>query len=243
MRFQDAAIRAEDRRTRTTALPSLVDAVSALLLLVTPASLSPLRAWRCTDAMVIAAEGPPPPHADAAAALLVLRAVAALANAPAATTLPSPGDVSATWTRAEAVATLRAATRVSRAWRAFAAEAAEALTTLALRDPRVLADGALARCHPRATTLCLSRLRPAAARELLLRDEPARPLGVPTQELDPPQPEAPPTAAVPETRPAHEGADDEVRTRSATHAGNAGTRLRASAACSLRCVTSALFCL
>ena len=143
--------------------------------------------------MVIAAEEPPPPDADAtAAALLVLRAVAALANNPAATALPSPGDASAadaeagtTSTRTEAVATLRAAARVSRAWRAYAAEAAEALTTLVPCHASALRT--LPRCHPRVTTLCLSRLRLKDARKLLLQEELSAALELEALELAPPQ--------------------------------------------------------
>ena len=106
---------------------------------------------------------------DATVALLVLRAVAAMANDPAAVALPaadaSSAAADAPWTRAEAVATLRAALCVSHAWHAHATEAAEALTTLVPRDARALKD--LPRCHPRVTTLRLSRVRVDTVEHLL----------------------------------------------------------------------------
>lgn len=119
------------------------------------------------------AEELPPVREDATVALLVPCAVAAMANDPAAVALPA-ADAAATsadapWTRAEAVATLRAALGVSHAWRAHATEAAEALTTLVPRDAHALKD--LPCRHPRVATLCLSRVRVDAVEQLLDPDK------------------------------------------------------------------------
>ena len=170
------------------------------------------------------AEEAPPSSLDAGAALPVLRAVAALANAPAATALDDV-DADAAWTRAEAVVTLRAASRVSRAWRAYAAEAAESLTALVPRELRSLRD--LPRSNPRVGTLCLSRMHEAAVAAPAepheadeAKDDATRALDALQLSTPPPAPpqadvwspaEAVAAVALPEAHQASEGEAEEVR--------------------------------